>query len=94
MNEFDAIRCSWDKETDSMKIEVIPMNDIYLTPEEITLLRPEYDKYIKRYASSYDGKNALPADSLWRVTKDDPLSFDDWWRAMADNANNGKAQGG
>ena len=55
------------------------------TPEEEAILRPEYERYLERYASSYNGKDALPKDSLWRVTREKPMSFDDWWRSMADN---------
>ena len=72
MNEFDAIKYSWDEETNAMKIEVIPMKDIYLTPEEENILRPEYEKCLQeRYK--------------WEWDDDAVLSFDDWWRAMADN---------
>jgi len=37
-----------------------------LTPEEATILMPEYEKYITGFRHG------------------EPLSFDQWWRAMAD----------
>ncbi len=47
---------------------------VTLTPEEESLLRPEYDKYLQeRYK--------------WEWDDDAVLSFDDWFRAMADNVN-------
>lgn len=43
------------------------------TPEELAILRPEYEKYLhERYK--------------WEWKDDAVMSFDDWWRAMADNA--------
>ena len=46
---------------------------ITLTPEEEAILRPEYDKYL--------------ADQLrYRMHNGDDMSFDDWWRAQADEA--------
>ena len=46
---------------------------ITLTPAEEAILRPEYDKYL--------------ADQLrYRMHNGDDMSFDDWWRAQADNA--------
>lgn len=42
-----------------------------LTPEEKTILYPEYERYLEPYKNQ------------WYCL---PLSFDDWWRETADNA--------
>lgn len=42
---------------------------ITLTPEEAAILQPKYDEYLASF--KYRGYGA-------------PLSFDEWWRAMAD----------
>ena len=42
------------------------------TPEELAILRPEYDKYCASH-------------QRWHWKDGDVMSFDDWWRAMADN---------
>ncbi len=47
-----------------------------LTPEEIAILRPEYEKYLR------DNER----HRLYRSDVDWPMSFDDWWRMKADNA--------
>ena len=39
------------------------------TPEELAILRPEYEKYCHNWFPAYGT----------------PLPFHDWWRAMADN---------
>lgn len=44
-----------------------------LTPEEESILRPEYDKYCESF-------------QRWHYKNGDVLSFDDWWRAAADEA--------
>ena len=44
---------------------------ITLTPEEEAILRPEYDKYLER-------------SHKWKWNQGSIMSFDEWWRAMAD----------
>ena len=46
---------------------------ITLTPEEETILRHEYQKYCDSH-------------QRWHWKDGDVMSFDDWWRAMADEA--------
>ena len=42
------------------------------TPEELAILRQEYQKYCDQH-------------QRWHWKNGDVMSFDDWWRAMADN---------
>lgn len=46
---------------------------IELTPEEETILRPEYQKYCDIH-------------QRWHWKDGDVMSFDSWWRSMADEA--------
>lgn len=48
---------------------------IILTPEEETILRPEYEEYLAWFKQ-------------WMIPEAIPDSFDYWWRAMADEAKN------
>ncbi len=73
MNEFDAIKYSWDKKADAIKIEVIPMENIYLSPEDMETLREEYKIYCAKFSRD-DWNNGVV------------MSFDEWWRFMVDSA--------
>jgi hypothetical protein len=48
-----------------------------LTPEEMAIFHKEYEEYLKAHERTRYYKGTL---DYW------PLSFDDWWRTMADNA--------
>ena len=43
------------------------------TPEELAILRPEYQKYCDQH-------------QRWHWKDGNVMSFSDWWRAMADEA--------
>ena len=47
------------------------------TPEELAILRPEYEKYLAAHERTRYYKGTL---DYW------PMSFDDWFRASADEA--------
>jgi hypothetical protein len=49
------------------------------TPEELAILRPEYEEYCAKF------NNGVWLDKL-PPHAGSPMSFDDWWRNAADEA--------